>query len=464
MEDSQIETISKSTQISVRISNYRQITVTDSFFSLLIESISSADKYKLYQKIRYKDKNLQESKSLKSAPSNHKPQNENHNRDNTRPSSSALARQGQYSETTPKKKRSIYSPSPLDDFTKYPPNRTPTKTHTIHDIETPEKQLEGISEIGPTPQIYGKVMGVFDLGSLTPFRSPTKSQTSTLNVSPRKEHAIPKSPSKRFASSPLKRQFDIFPILPEPKTTPKKQKLGDNALTTVPSTPSNASQTSSFSDELTDFLATPMYIHQRDTSFTMAKVPSLPANNTRTSTDCLSDLEHVDNTDYLDEDSIDFSPRKARKTFRLTNMISGYKQIKKQIELEASKHEVSDQSLGVEKPSEPNSDKEDSTEKDALSSCDGGPMAALELEWNHLGEENEGLGNVDLTNGNLPVYKKKGQKRTTKRHVFRPDLAEDEEVEKPGSKRQVKVQPNFKKLKLNNSGFKKTPNYFKKKY
>lgn len=402
---------------------------------------------------------------MKSASSNHKPQNGNHNRDNTRPSSSALARQGQYSETTPKKKQSTYSPSPLDHSTKYPPNRTPTKTHTIHEIETPEKQLEGISEIGPTPQIYGKVMGVFDLGSLTPFRSPTKSQTSTLDVSPRKEPAIPNSPSKRFTSGPLKRQFDIFPILPEPKTTPKKQKLGDNiGLTTVPSTPSNASQTSSFSDDLTDFLATPMYIHQRDTSFTMAKVPSLPANNTHVSAGRLSDLERVDSTDYLDEDSIDFSPRKARKTSRLTNMISGYKQIQKQIELKASKHEVSDQSLGFDKPSESNSDKEGSTETEGLNSLDGGPVAAPELEWNHLGEENEGLGNVDLTNGDLPIYKKKGQKRTTKRHVFRPDLAEDDQAEKAGSKRQVKVQPNFKKLKLNNSGFKKTPNYFKKKY
>lgn len=36
-------------------------------------------------------------------------------------------------------------------------------------------------------------------------------------------------------------------------------------------------------------------------------------------------------------------------------------------------------------------------------------MAALELEWNHLGEENEGLGNVDLTNGNLPVYKRRAK-------------------------------------------------------
>lgn len=86
--------------------------------------------------------------------------------------------------------------------------------------------------------------------------------------------------------------------------------------------------------------------------------------------------------------------------------------------------------------------------------------------FDHLGETKEKDNEIDTSNSSRPIYKKRGQKRTTRRHVFRPDFESINEPVIDIDSTKVSKQPipqNYKRLKLHNSGFKGRPQFFKKK-
>lgn len=325
-------------------------------------------------------------------------------------------------------------------------------------LETPEKQIEEVTEIGPTPQLNGRVLGVFELASLTPFRSPEKARSNPFSL----------SPSKVKTGSPLKRQLgdDSFPEIFPTNVTPKKQKIDAG----YPSTPRNSDS----SQEL--LMATPVYIHQKYSTVQIHDInPSEGAltrnittrNSRRRSTRRISSPINLEYDECLDEDSIDFSPRKTRKSKRLSGLINEFKQYQEnQRALSAENSMRSELSEDLESVQEdPESPPQDGNDGNILPE----ELSVKTHETNelnpldHLGEDIGNMAEVDISGEPRAIFKKKGQKRTTKRHIFRPNVPEEEQEPVRPSGRPAKVQENFRRLKLKNSGYKTRPNYFKRR-
>lgn len=264
---------------------------------------------------------------------------------------------------------------------------TPSETRTP--LTSPMK----LQEVGPTPQLSGRVLGIFDAQALSPFRTPTKSST----------------PNGLFSASKSGGLEDCQVI-----TTPNssKRKLDDD---TIPHTPqSNVStpmQTPRKSPNA--IAATPKYFHQ-STLVVESKL----------------DSEGSESDD-------DFPIGRQRAKRGLSSIIAELREIKEQHldEEEEILREIEN----------------DSIDPDMLGEVQGDED---ELDP----EKPEGF----------KVYKKKGQKRTTRRHVMRPNEAPSSGLEDcaeiPSKARKpAKPQANFKRLKLNNSGYKGKPNFFKRR-
>ncbi|CAN6641739.1 hypothetical protein TRVA0_018S02784 [Trichomonascus vanleenenianus] len=225
--------------------------------------------------------------------------------------------------------------------------------YSSNEEESEEEEVEEYA-VGPTPQLNGRVLGLFDLED-----SPVKKF-----VTPRKGESE-SSPQK--ISSPAVR----------------KQLL--------------ATPTKSSSPMMNDLMETPIYLKRVSTS-----------------------------------DPLSNSPKRFCRS--LSNLIAELREMKE------SGQEVGSEELDVD---------EDYEEID-----DGFEE--------HLGEIEGDVGNGRESSR---VYKKKGQKRTTRRYVMRPTLNEQdlekcegqEEEDKPTRRRANKPEENFRRLKLMNSGHKGAP-------
>lgn len=365
---------------------------------------------------------------------------------------------------SPKKRPSV---SALGEYA------TPTKARSNQQIFqipepeiTPQKPLNSIVEIGPTPQVHGKVMGLFDIQPFTLFNSPSNRLKNPFPTPESKKSESDNSTDENEDSKNLRKRGlgdENCPPISENEsfTTPKKQKTG---LSNSPL--SNSPMGFSLDDE-NSLLVTPKYIHQASVSLrfnnSTSSINTIGSNTFGSGSRRTSSKFFDDSLD--DNSSFTFSPGGPRKIKRgLSSMIAEYKHLK---EVEESKNTPENENKT--KDSEPADSKssDDQAEQeinDNESNCD---------DFDHLGEVQENEDEIDTSNGTRRTYKKKGQKRTTRRHVFRPDIPSDEkdtmatakDISKNSneSEKPVKNIQNFKRLKLHNSGFKGRPIFFKKR-
>lgn len=332
---------------------------------------------------------------------------------------------------------------------------------------TPIPEEPKINELGPTPQINGRVLGLFDFE--TPFKTPIKS----------KPFPTPSMKSLKSLNDTECQPLGIFSSCDSKKSTPSLQ---------FPTTP--------LSERSCNLPETPQYLHQKS-SFSFIELSASKAV----------------------PDESDFSPAGPRKTRRrLSHMIAEFKSLQEEKlkSLPEKINEEKEQQTQEERensrqtspetdecitptknlsspPSEPPSDSTPIPEND-----DNDGEKEKEGEEEHC--ENENKNNDEADDGLIPKnffdslddeaalrefqdfdglsedngpegaatntkYKKKGQKRTTKRHIFRPDVPVEykKDDDSSASNRPVKPTQNFKRLKLNNSGYKNTPKFFGKR-
>lgn len=279
---------------------------------------------------------------------------------------------------------------------------TPQKEHGVQAESprvhsTPTASPMGVQEVGPTPQMSGRVLGIFDAQTLSPFGTPTKS-----------------SQSVEIFSAANSGSLEDCPAISTPKSN--KRKL-DDLRDSIPHTPQSHFSTpiQSPSKGQDAVAATPKYFHQSSIVID----------------------DYMSGTDTDSDDDVPMGRQRAKRG--LSNIIAELREIK---------------------------DRQLDDEEDIMRQME---MENENFDPDMLGEVQ---GDADELNPEKPegfkVYKKKGQKRTTRRHVFRPNeptsngLDDCTEISQKPS-RPSKPQANFKRLKLHNSGFKGKPNYFKRR-
>lgn len=261
--------------------------------------------------------------------------------------------------STPSKRTTQRSSPQKAPPTSSTPKRANSLQTTSTDVKTPMASPAKLQEIGPTPQLSGKVLGILDTELFT-FQTPTKSLTPSSNMF--------------SATSKALGGLENCPAISTPGSTKRKHTNIDNHA--MPETPRSNLSTPAITPRKSpaDFIAgTPKYFHQSVT---------LIENDKN-----LSDLD-------TESDEDDFAPLNRRGASRgLSSIIAELRELQEQRidEEEEILREIENEAI----------------DPDTL-----GEIQGYEDELNP--ERPEGF----------KVYKKKGQKRTTRRHIskFNPFL------------------------------------------